>query len=293
MALRSPSRTSTAARLTPPGPADDRRTVPVRLLPWGWLPLRCSQPGESTPGPARLAWLSPRVPTGAFAAGFHTRFGPPSPFLTTLAAYASPSPVACFGHTHPWGFLLPAPRPPPRRARRGQARVGTSRMRPGGGYPARGSRPVPASAPLSRGDLPAPPLRPPRRPFRLRIHRCVRRHPRPSPTRRSGSSSGDRSVSSRCAPASLPAGSPPLGPDDASPGRRASKTSASPRCLPLPHVPATGPWVTEVEGRSPPGTDPLGPACARVRYASRRSGRSRLPASSAAVASPSPGTSPE
>jgi len=36
-------------------------------------------------------------------AGFHTRFVPPSPFLTTLTVYPSPSPPACFSRSRSWG----------------------------------------------------------------------------------------------------------------------------------------------------------------------------------------------
>jgi hypothetical protein len=37
-------------------------------------------------------------------AGFHPRFGPPSPFSTTLTVYASAHPVTCFSHSRPWGW---------------------------------------------------------------------------------------------------------------------------------------------------------------------------------------------
>jgi hypothetical protein len=37
-------------------------------------------------------------------AGFHARFGPPSPFSTTLTVCASARPVTCFSHSRPWGW---------------------------------------------------------------------------------------------------------------------------------------------------------------------------------------------
>ena len=41
---------------------------------------------------------------GLLVAGFHARFGPPSPFSTTLTVYASARPVTCFSHSRPWGW---------------------------------------------------------------------------------------------------------------------------------------------------------------------------------------------
>ena len=52
-------------------------------------------------------------------AGFHPRFGPPAPFLTTLAVCSSSGPVECFIHSRPWGSCPGSPmRTPGRRARR-------------------------------------------------------------------------------------------------------------------------------------------------------------------------------
>lgn len=38
-------------------------------------------------------------------AGFHARFAPPSPFMTTLTVCSPPHPVICFNHSHPWGLF--------------------------------------------------------------------------------------------------------------------------------------------------------------------------------------------
>lgn len=88
----------------------DRRDFDNDLLPWGLPPLRRSKLGESTSW-RRLPVPCCHVPDRyrRLVAGFHTRFGPPSPFLTTLTVCASPSPVAFFSHTRPWGLgsLLP------------------------------------------------------------------------------------------------------------------------------------------------------------------------------------------
>jgi hypothetical protein len=88
------------------------------LLPWGSSPLRRSQSGESTsrrgvfprPPPVgfRLQWVTGRAVAAhtvtvppCLVAGFHPRFGPPSPFLTTMTVCSSPGPVAYFGHSRP------------------------------------------------------------------------------------------------------------------------------------------------------------------------------------------------
>ena len=92
----------------------DGRDLFTNLLLWGLSPLRRSQPGEST---SRLRLPGARCHAPAhcrnLVAGLHTRFGPPPPFLTTLTASASPSPVAYFSHSRPWGSfsLFPASLP--------------------------------------------------------------------------------------------------------------------------------------------------------------------------------------
>ena len=42
-----------------------------------------------------------RVSPEHLVAGFHTRFGPPTPFLTTWTVYASSNPVVSFNHSRP------------------------------------------------------------------------------------------------------------------------------------------------------------------------------------------------
>jgi hypothetical protein len=87
------------------GPTNESRSLTTSILPWGFLPLRRSQPEEST---SRLP-LPVTACAMAFESNlvtdFHIRFVPPSSFSTTLTVYSSSSPVACFGHSHPWGFL--------------------------------------------------------------------------------------------------------------------------------------------------------------------------------------------
>jgi hypothetical protein len=128
MALRSPSRTSSVLRFDRTGQQTTLSlplersplrfyapsTLPVRGI---HFPVRSFRPDLS--GVASTARSKPRcfgspVRVGSSAvdlvAGFHTRFGPSTPFLTTLTVCSSPNPVTCFGHTHPWGScsLLPA-----------------------------------------------------------------------------------------------------------------------------------------------------------------------------------------
>jgi hypothetical protein len=128
MVLRSPSRTSSILRsdrpgrsTTPPCPPEQTplrfyapSTLPVRGI---HFPVRSSRPdlsGVASTARSKPCCFGSPVPVGSSAvdlvAGFHTRFGPPSPFLTTLTVCSSPNPVTCFGHTRPWGScsLLPA-----------------------------------------------------------------------------------------------------------------------------------------------------------------------------------------
>jgi len=110
MTLHSPSRTSSASRSGFP--------ASLRFAPPSF---RTSTPLSFFAPPALSAWRihfpAPRSPRLAsrflrrLVAGFHTRFGPSSPFLATLTVSSSPYPVVCFNHSHPWGFfsLLPHP----------------------------------------------------------------------------------------------------------------------------------------------------------------------------------------
>jgi hypothetical protein len=119
MALRSPSRTPSVLRSACSG----RLTLPI--CPCEQSPMRFYAPStlqvrgihfpvrDVHPDLAEItstARSKPRCfrhPVGVWTsavdlvAGFHTRFGPPSPFLTTLTACASPNPVTCFGHSRP------------------------------------------------------------------------------------------------------------------------------------------------------------------------------------------------
>jgi hypothetical protein len=125
MTLHSPSRTSSALRSVAPG----RSTTTVRSLrPSSCRISRpCGAPSPSNPLPGAVSSpgtgrrLSPMVapgrPTSARApvvpphlvAGVQPRFGPPAPFLTTLAACSSSDPVTCFSHSHPWGSFPGSP----------------------------------------------------------------------------------------------------------------------------------------------------------------------------------------
>jgi hypothetical protein len=107
--VAGPSRTAPASRV---GLPVRRRTPPLPSFPTstGSSPLRRSQPEESVsrsglPSPACAGVLQPYL-----AAGFRSRVAPPPPFLTTLAACSSSDPVACFGHSRPWGSFPLLPR---------------------------------------------------------------------------------------------------------------------------------------------------------------------------------------
>jgi hypothetical protein len=115
MAFRSPTRIPSATLVLAFDTARDRRAVDSSILPWGCSPLRRSQPGGYT------SWRCHRAPNNSVAlrhrlvAGFHTRFGPPSSFPTTLTVCSPPSPVVCFDHSRPWGLvaLFPSCNPCP------------------------------------------------------------------------------------------------------------------------------------------------------------------------------------
>jgi hypothetical protein len=119
MTLQSPSRTSLASRSVPPG--RPTTTVPSLRTSSRRIGCPCSAPsprnplpgGACSPGVGRR--LSPSVGSGRsssaraplvpphLVAGFQSRFGPPAPFPTTLAACSSSDPVECFIHSRPWG----------------------------------------------------------------------------------------------------------------------------------------------------------------------------------------------
>jgi hypothetical protein len=77
---------------------------PRNPLPGATFPPRCRRPGSRRSG-------SPETFRPRLVAGVQSRFGPPSPFLTTLTACPSPDPVASFSHSHPWGSASRCPAP--------------------------------------------------------------------------------------------------------------------------------------------------------------------------------------
>jgi hypothetical protein len=75
------------------------------------------RPGDSLPdltpqrrflGDGRNLRLRFDALVSSLVAGFHTRFGPPSPFPTTLTVCSPPDPVIYFNHSRPWGLVSPA-----------------------------------------------------------------------------------------------------------------------------------------------------------------------------------------
>jgi hypothetical protein len=147
MALRSPSRTSRATRSVPPA----RLTIAVPSSRPSSLevcrPSDAPSAGNPLPGALPSQDRGP-VRSSRLVAGFHTRFGPPPPFSTTLTVCPSPHPVTYFSHSRPWGSV--------------------SRLPVGGRYPC-WRLPAETFRPATEVTFrPAPPLRPPRRPFRLR-----------------------------------------------------------------------------------------------------------------------------
>jgi hypothetical protein len=148
----------------------ERLPFPPSLLHAGFSPLRRSQPEESVswsglPSAACAAAFQP-----ALAAGFRPRVVPPPPSLTTLAASSSSGPVACFGHTRPWGSFpsLPAGSVPTSSALRPPCRA------TGGGLPSSWfpGRPRTVRLPASFPRVSRP----------TEVNRCSRLRP-PLPTR--------------------------------------------------------------------------------------------------------------
>jgi hypothetical protein len=119
MVLRSPSRTSSVLRFVRPvrltKPSCPGKQSPLRFYAPSTLPargihfpVRSFRPdlsGVASTARSKPCCFGSPVPVGSSAvdlvAGFHTRFGPPSPFLTTMTVCSSPNPVTCFGHTRP------------------------------------------------------------------------------------------------------------------------------------------------------------------------------------------------
>jgi hypothetical protein len=96
-------------------PVYDHRPFVASILPWDWSPLRRSQSEESTSRLGSPALAFARAFQLRLVAGSHTRFGPPSPFSTTLTVCSSSDPVICFNHSRPWGSFSRLPLRPPRR----------------------------------------------------------------------------------------------------------------------------------------------------------------------------------
>ena len=201
-------------------------------------------------------------------AGFHTRFGPPTPFLATLTVYASAYPAASFSRSRPWGWA------------------------PGSLYQVLSHRSEDRS--FRTQGVGVCTREAPGRCARLRD---LRRTPwcSAAPVASDRSSSGSPLRSSPLASAACPS----------SARRRSSdfRLAASPRGLPRPTIPARTamrwhrprlvgfplpctydprPRVTAAQGR-PTGNEPtcflVGPPCAPGPACSRPLDRSRLPTS--------------
>lgn len=94
---RSSFRPSRSNRSTFPnlrsGPPPLRFSAPSTLPARGiHFPVRSSRRACTRASPADLV------------AGFHARFGPPSPFSTAWTVCSSSNPVTCFSHSRPWGW---------------------------------------------------------------------------------------------------------------------------------------------------------------------------------------------
>jgi hypothetical protein len=180
MALHAPSRTPSVSRPDVHG-VGARPPLPGHPVPpMGFAcPFSAPSPRNPLPGDPSPTRLAVPVPD-PLVAGFHTRFGPPPPFSTTLTVCSSSNPVTCFGHSRSWGSCVPFS---PFRGPSGPGANTSSVRHPGGGGPARSSRSVPPPSASSVGSrstcvarfrpAPAarsgPPLRPPKRPVRFRL----------------------------------------------------------------------------------------------------------------------------
>jgi hypothetical protein len=158
-----------------------RLTVPSRTRPDALRtssrgvarPSNAPSPGNPLPDTRLAKSRLPKKPNRlvpCLVAGFpKTRFGPPSPFPTTLTAYASPNPEVYFNLSRPWGWCSRLPV-------RGRNRDAQSRRRlaatPGldpGVAPLR-KAPGRNDARAAFHDLAtAPPRPPPKRWVRLRL----------------------------------------------------------------------------------------------------------------------------
>ena len=253
----------------------DGHDLHTNLLLWACSPLQRSQPGEST-SRSRLPGARCHAPAQHrhLVAGFHSRFGPPSPFLTTLTVSASPSPVTYFSHSRPWGSfsLLPACCPTTSRPKTTHDRaqgMGTTRAR---------FRLPDASNSPRRAHLPR------RLRFGRRDDRCDSGSPcRPlRPPGHPAACATLRPVSGRPSLSREGVGQSP--PQQAATGwRMESRPEVVPARVRRPRA-ACYRHPTSV----PPGTDPCGPACAPGQSASRLPDRSRLPASRPSAPPPVP-----
>jgi hypothetical protein len=147
-----------------------RLTVPSRTRPddlptssHGVVrPSDAPSPGNPLPDTRFAKTRLPKKPNRldpCLVAGFpETRFGPPSPFSTTLTVYASPNPVIYFNHSRPWGWCSRLPVRGRNRDAEPNDALRRRPARPRGGTPAKGSRtkrrPGRFSRPGSRSTAP-------------------------------------------------------------------------------------------------------------------------------------------
>jgi hypothetical protein len=221
-------------------------------------------------------------------AGFHTRSGPPSPFLATLTVYPSPNPVISFNHSRPWGSFPCSPhrlhvRAVPKNRPSKHGGWGSEQKPPGwaGGLRARcpgsaealpvrrgfpdppkrsrsafGSPPAPKCRRVAAASLLlCPPLRPPRWPVRLRLPSpfvlLVVCHPALGCRAASSSSPSFRSLGGFSAPGCPGSVAP------AASCRDPSSTTPS-QGVPLPFVPDRRLGVSTANARVPIGNGPSG-----------------------------------
>jgi hypothetical protein len=199
-------------------------------------------------------------------AGFHTRFGPPSPFPTTLTVCSPAHPVACFSHSRPWGWASRLPAPCPFTSIRGPTLPDAG----GRSMQSRGSRSKPPASRLAPHALV---LRCSgrKRPFQLRLpapyaSASVRRRPILRPKAVSRPSLG--SFADRVAPFDHRGSH-----HDASAPTPAHGVSSPVRLDPRPRVTAS---LGRPTGNEPDRFRP-GPPCAPGPARSRPPDRSRLP----------------
>jgi hypothetical protein len=131
---------------------DPRTASPSRTSsPEVRRPSNAPNPESPLPGVRHPDRPLPSCPScERLVAGFHPRFGPPSPFPTTLTVCASPSPVVCFDHSRSWGFRSPVPHPNEFRWGTGTRRIGFPARAPGPFGPTRSTLRWPATSLTSR-----------------------------------------------------------------------------------------------------------------------------------------------